>query len=153
MMSIARHEAGHAVVADVQGLTVIDRRVDLAAQNGCTRFPEFDPNGAERGDLEKYAVVALAGWEAQIHREPDLNRALYEDSIQRDIDQACSLIRCIPVSDEDRQAIYDQCNARARALVKENDAKIDTLAAALLQAASDDGGHLSGAAIEKLIAG
>jgi hypothetical protein len=133
LMSIALHEAGHAVALTVQGIDVTECWIDTVAGNGRTEHPEFDPNGAEASDLQKYAVACLAGWEAQIHHEPTLNPDAYANSIQSDLNKARSLIVCIPVSDEHREAIYDQCKRRARALIQENFAKVDKLAVALIE--------------------
>jgi hypothetical protein len=131
MISLAYHEAGHAVALIVQGLEFTECSINIVGENGRVQIPAFDPAGADANELKKYAVSCLAGWEAQLRHEPDLNLDLYKNTIERDLMNARSLIGHISASDEDRQAIFDQCKHMARSMIEENWAKIEKLARAL----------------------
>jgi len=92
MNSIAIHEAGHAVAALLQDIPIIDCTLAHAGEAGRVNLTDFVPEGASYDALVRYAITYLAGWQAQLVREPDLNLEVFHTSIESDMFNAR---RCI----------------------------------------------------------
>jgi hypothetical protein len=120
VLSVAYHEAAHAVAAVVQGCPILGCQLWPDGESGRLNQPPFVPEKADPADLRKYAIIALAGWEAQLHYEPDLNPDLHAGSIEGDVQTARRCVGNAVASEEERQATLKQWRVEASRLVVEN---------------------------------
>jgi hypothetical protein len=131
ILSIAYHEAGHAVAALVQGCPVTGCTLDPEGV-GELKFPAFDAEGADPATLRKYAIIALSGWEAQLHQEPDLSVALFASSIECDMRSARECVGRAVAGEAERRATLAAWQAEACLLVAAHWRAIEAIGNALV---------------------
>ena len=120
LLSIAYHEAAHAVVAIAQNCPVIDCTLDPDGMAGRLNIPPLICENADFDELRKYAIIALAGWEAQLYYEPDLNATLFEASIESDQQSARRCVGYAVAGECERFALLAEWRLQSRKLVVSN---------------------------------
>lgn len=146
-LSNAYHEAAHAVAALVQGCSILDCTLSADGSAGRVNIPDFYPDRADPAELRRYAIICLAGWEAQLRREPDLIEDTFAGSIESDRQSARICVGHAVTGEAERQATYAQWCDDARRLVAKNWAAIQRVGAALA-----DRGNLAAEEVASLIA-
>jgi ATP-dependent Zn protease len=125
---IAWHEAGHAVVAADQGFTVVSVSIRPVGKSPgrCTTAPAGDPSVQDERIREN--IVAMGGWAAE-HASGEANDGITYDSA----DMTFLLSRVHQYAPMSVRVELGWAEQEAERIVRENMARVERLAAVLLE--------------------